>query len=98
MLGYEYSHCIVKENSESLIAEMVEYINKISQVNQDNLEQTYQHIIDQLNELVDYYLNNESEQNISKKSHKGKIMSHFCKCILSIKTSTICCTDTGYRF
>ena len=47
------------------------------------MEETYPHLIDQLNDLVDYYSNNEP-QHLSQKSHKSKIMSHFRNSILSI--------------
>ena len=84
VLGYEALYCLVNENSENLISQMMEYINEISRVNQDRMEETYHHIIDQLNELIEYYSNNESQQ-LSEKSHKSKIMSHFRNSILSIK-------------
>ena len=78
-MGYETPCYFVNENSEGLISEMMEYINKISLCNQDNLEETYQHIFDQLNELIDYYSNNNSPHppETLRKSHINKIMLHF---------------------
>ena len=60
VLGYEMSYCFVNENSVLLFSEMIKYFNEISHVKQDNLQETYQHIFDQLKELIDYYSNNES--------------------------------------
>ena len=45
VLGYEAPYCLVNEKSDNLIYQMMEYINEISQVNQDTMEETYQHII-----------------------------------------------------
>ena len=63
VLGYETPYCLVNENSENLISEMMEYINEISQVNLDRMEETYAHIIDQLNDLIEYYSNNDPQKS-----------------------------------
>ena len=84
VLDYEVPYCLVNESADDLISQMMEYINEISRVNQDRMEEKYQHIFDQLNDLIEYYSNDESHQ-LSMKSHKSKIMSHFRNSILSIK-------------
>ena len=83
--GYETPVCFVNEKSTDLINDMMTYLSEISASNKEEMDEKYNFILMQLDNLIHKYTNIDTQTEGADKESKSKIWLHIYKSLCRVK-------------